>query len=470
MPNAPVADLNNDARATGAFRIPLGAFERYMLADDRPDYPMAFAIAIEITGDLRRHAFYHAVSAALNRHPMLTCLVRRSWFGRQHWARQHDVGPLLDWREDDSLLERPCGDRIDLSREPGIRIWVRKQPQRSRITFQFHHAATDGLGAMQFIGDLLALYGMETLETGQEAPELVPLDASQLAARTETGLSALHLRTLKLALKEFFQLLFRVPACVALPRRADSPGSPRLPFPAFITRTFPRDINTRLKNLAARKSVTPNDLLLLAMFRTMRDWNRLQSGNSGSELLRIGIPVTLRTPRHDRMPAANVLSFLFVDQAAEMAGDDDESLRAIRWRTASIVSGEVAAAFVTGIEIGLRLPGLVPGVLNLSPCFASLTLGNVGDVKRQFRANFPLKHGKIVAGNVRLDALIGAAPVRRNTRVAVSLGVYAGTLFVNMHCDPRCFTRPQAEALAELYASHIRATAAGSLDLATKAA
>src|SRR5207302_1303222 len=101
--------------------------------------------------------------------------------------------------------------------------------------------------------------------------------------------------------------------------------------------------------------------------------------------------------------------------------------------------------------------------LKLSPCFASAILANVGDVKRQFQATFPLKQGKIVAGNVRLEALVGAACVRRNTRVAGSGGLYSGTLLVNMHLDPQCFSQAQAENLADQFAGNIRALASGVL-------
>lgn len=463
MQSALTARRNNRDRTNAALSLPLGAFERYMLADDRSDYPMAFVISIDVTGELCREAFNRALSSTLDRHPLLTAIVRRDCFGRRFWVPQSGLRPWLDWREDKSDLSCPRGDRIDLSRESGIRIWIRKQPGQSRITFQFHHATTDGLGGMQFIGDLLALYGMETLQAGQESPKLEPVDTSLLALRTLTGNSISRWKMIKLAAQEFFHLLRRVPACIALPRRDDSQSASSVPFPAFLTRTFSRDVNMRLKDLAARKSVTPNDLLLLAMFRTIREWNRIQDAVSGRTLLRIGIPVTLRTPRHDLMPAANVLSYLFVDQA-ERPDDDDEALQSIHRRTELIMNGATAAAFTTGIGIGLGVPGLVPATLRLSPCFASVILANVGDVKRQFRATFPLKKGKIIAGNIQLEALVGAAPVRRNTRVAVSLGVYAGTLFVNIHCDPKCFAHHEAEVLADLFADNIRAMAMGTLD------
>jgi NRPS condensation-like uncharacterized protein len=455
MQTSPVLDVTKEQHGEPIFPLPLAPFERYMLADDRDDYPMAFVIAVDVTGELLRKAFEKALQAALERHPLLTCLVRRAGRRGLYWTPAPGIRPGLDWKEDDSELACPRGERIDLAREPGIRVWVRKQSEQSRITFQFHHSATDGIGGMQFIGDLLASYGMFTAEPGQESPELAPVDVNQLTCRNVTQDSASRFQYVKHAARTFYRLLQAVPLPVAIRQRDRLRTGTDRRFPAFLTRTFSRDVHSELKKLAAGKSVTPNDLLVWTLFRTVGEWNVLQGVKFDNRILRAAIPVSLRTWQHDQTPAANHLSYLFLDQSAET--NDDESLQAIHQKTGSIMSEPESAAFVTGIGIGLRVPGLVPAVLKWHPCFASFVMANVGDVKRQFRATFPLKQGRVVAGNIRLEALHGAAPVRRNTRLAVSLGVYAGTLIVNVHCDPRCFNQAESESLTELFADNIRA-------------
>jgi hypothetical protein len=59
-------------------RLPLVPFEHYMLADDRPDYPMTFCFRLRFTGRLDAHLFSAALNAALGVHPLLHAYVRGS--------------------------------------------------------------------------------------------------------------------------------------------------------------------------------------------------------------------------------------------------------------------------------------------------------------------------------------------------------------------------------------------------------
>lgn len=60
------------------FPLPLVPFESYMLADDRPAYPMNCFARIRFHGRLDRAALSSAMSVAVSRHPPLSAVVRRS--------------------------------------------------------------------------------------------------------------------------------------------------------------------------------------------------------------------------------------------------------------------------------------------------------------------------------------------------------------------------------------------------------
>ena len=109
-----------------------------------------------------------------------------------------------------------------------------------------------------------------------------------------------------------------------------------------------------------------------------------------------------------------------------------------------------------GLKYMLKIPGLLRCLLRMNRCFTSAILTNVGDIRRQFTARFPLKQARCVAGNVILDVLKGAVPVRPNTRLSASVGTYAGNLYINMHCDPLSFTREQAEELSDLFVNRLK--------------
>jgi hypothetical protein len=168
------------------------------------------------------------------------------------------------------------------------------------------------------------------------------------------------------------------------------------------------------------------------------------------------MPTSLRTPVHDQMPAANVVSYMFLTRRAGDCNRPDELLADIHRQTSKIVNGQQGRFVAIGLKYVLKIPGLLSLLLRMNRCFTSVILTNVGDIRRQFTARFPLKQARCVAGNVTLDVLRGAVPVRPNTRLSTSVGTYAGNLYINMHCDPLSFTRDQAEELADLFVTRLK--------------
>lgn len=446
------------AQIDDLFPLPLGPYERYMLADDTPDYPMVFVIAVELSGDLRRPAFESALDAALERHPLLRSHV--ATISGRGWCWTPVVAPALplDWSRGSNSPAPPRPEPIDLSHQIGMRVTVCQTATTALVSFQFHHAATDGIGAMQFIGDLLGVYGQLTTAPGGELPELEPLEPKSLAGRSRLWHDGDGPRRgfLARAAGRVFEMLWQVPSPIAVPRQSFRPRIAGGQFPAFVSRSLPRDVYQGLKSQAAAKGVSVNDLLVLDMYQTIRDWSRLCGRPDNRAWYRIGIPLSLRTPLEDELPAANVLSFLFTTRRARDCDREDELLRFIHRETESVIQGDDRFIFAFAVGLLLKIPGLLAGLLRLPACQATAILANVGDVRRQFRVRFPLKQGRCVAGNVILTALRGVAPIRDKTRLAVSLGTYAGVLLVNMQCDPRYFTLHEAEQLADLLTDRIR--------------
>jgi len=436
----------------------MGPYERYMLLDDTAEYPMTFVISIDVSGELQREAFESALSGAIERHPLFGCRVARVPRLGWCWVQVPGAIPKFDWEDSDVLSDCPRGEQIDLTEEIGLRIRVCHAPTRSQVSFQFHHAATDGIGAMHFIGDVLGVYGRLTAAPGEEVPELEPLNPQLLTERGRLWHDGNGPRPgfLSRAAVRVLEMLWQIPSPLAVPRRSLHVHDADLRVPALVNRTFPRDVYKGLKVRAAAKAVTVNDLLVLDMYHSIRDWNRLCGRHDKRAWYRIAIPLSLRTPLEDELPAANVLSFLFMTRRARDCDREDELLSFIHRETESVIQGEDRLIFTFAVRLLLKIPGLLAGLLRVPACQATAILANVGDIRRQFRARFPLKQGRCIAGNVRLKALRGVAPIRHKTRVAVSLGTYAGLLLVNMQCDPRYFARHEAERLADLFAERIR--------------
>lgn len=443
----------------GVFPLPLSPFEQYMVQDDTDSYPMSFVLILKLNGSLKREEFEEAVDFALRRHPLLMSYVGQVRGKGLCWIPVETPAPKIEWEEHGRPRSLPEREKIDLATEIGLRIWVDRTPTASELVFQFHHACTDGLGGVQFIGDLLAWYGQKTAPEGAELPEIEPVCFERLRARTnyshiESEAPPKTVSCPVMLSKKLMKLLRRQPVPLTATRK-NAIGS-ALEFPAIISRSIDRHTLQQLKVVAARKSVELNDLYLLEMFQTIRAWNQKHGKNQDSQWLRIGMPTSLRTPLHDQMPAANIVSYMFLTRRSGDCQKPDELLSDIHRQTSTIVNQQQGRFLAIGLKYVLKIPGLLWCLLRMNRCFTSVILTNVGDIRRQFTARFPLKQGRCVAGNVTLDVLTGAVPVRPNTRLSTSVGTYAGNLYINMHCDPLSFSKEQAEQLADIFVDRLK--------------
>lgn len=442
------------------FPLPVAPFEHYMRLDDTPEYPMCFVLVVHVSGALDRQAFENALTQSLRRHPLLQSFLRRSETRSEGlcWFHDRAARPFLDWQDHDGPQRCTLGESIDLEAETGLRIWVRRQDQSARVTFQFHHSCVDGIGALQFIGDLLAEYGRQTAEPGQEAPELIVPDPEQLLVRGELGPvlepdTHTRKKSLTRILWRFGRLTLRRPEPLSLPEPLAQRDQP---FPAIVTRILDREACRNIRTFARRKGVTANDIYLWAMFQTLAEWNRANGRAQPRRWLRIGIPVNMRTPLHDGTSAVNVVSYMFLSRRFNDCSDRQQLLQGIHRDTEEIVNRQFGRIFLVGIRYLCRVPIVLKSILRGKGCFTTVILANVGDIRRIFPARFPTRGGKCVAGNVVLERLDGAAPVRPGTRAAVSLGTYAGEVIVNLHCDPRLFSQATALRFLKQFTSRIQ--------------
>lgn len=451
---------SSDATAK-PFPLPLSPFEHYMLADDRDDYPMVIVLIIELEGKLDRAAFEEAVHQAIVRHPLLACRVQHVPGKGKCWVPATSNTFELDWIDCGESLPDVQQQRMDLTRQTGLRVQVNAKPDRSRVDFHFHHASADGLGGLQFLGDVLACYGRLTASPDAELPELAPVNIDRLSLRTnycteETDSEPKSTCCPWRLGKKLLKLLRRGPTPLAVSQAPRLVETESRKGPVMVFRVIERSTVQKLKVVAAQKGVGINDLYLLAMFQVMAEWNRDHKKLNGNHWLRIGMPTSLRTPLHDGMPAANLVSYMFLTRRAGDCLVPEKLLSDIHRQTTAIVNDRQGRYFVNGLRHVLRIPGLLHGLLRLNGCFASAIVSNVGDSRRQFTAQFPLKQGRCVAGNVVLAGLKGTAPVRPNTRISMTTGLYAGSLNINFNCDSKSFTKQQTEDFADRFVKCLR--------------
>jgi hypothetical protein len=445
--------------SSSLFPLPLTAFEQFMVADDTPAYPMTFFIEIGVTGSLNKAAFESACQTARDRHPLLAANIRSRW-GRWRWVPTSDSA-IVSWHKSPTGMPSNADRHIDLRDECGLRISTEYHPDFSRIVFQFHHASTDGIGAIQFIGDVLAAYGCATAASDAEQPQFANLDAASLRLRGERWEKGKEPpRVLRRWFFRLIEVLGAIPCSIRRRTRLiDDMSRNEL---LFLTRFLERNEVKALNAEAARRNVTANELLTLAMFQTLHEWNRHHDRNGARDVFRIVMPASVRTPEHQDCPAANVLSYILLTRRGRDIVDGKSLMNYVASESRQGLNGRETGLVLLSMEAACVIPGLLRLLLRLPVRFATSILANVGDVKRQLRNQFPLHRGKCVAGNVTLDYLVGAAPVRKGTHVATSVGKYAGRFIINLNCDPDFFSRDEANEFAESYFNHLRALFAGS--------
>lgn len=452
------------------FPSPLTLFERYMLLDDRRDYPMTFAIQAQFRGNARRELFEQALEDVVRAHPLLRATVCQGFGRRPVWNLAASTRPWLDWADHDLPIDPRSAARIDLRRQPGFRVWVRLGPQTTTATFQVHHACCDGLGLLQVIGDVLARYASGCGENA--ASRLEELDPALLARRgvyrVEIPPNISRWKILKETLREAGKWLLRRPVPLALPKLLPrvAPASENLetaplPYPGILAHTFDEAETRRLRLAAQRRGVSINDLLLRDLFLACHEWNVRHGRMLPHHWLRINMPQNLRQRHHEGMPAANVMSQAFLTRRVHDCTHPERLLSGLCAETAAIKRWRLGLYFLGGLALADRLPGILPlGVALFGrSCHSTTVLTNIGDAARRLCVRLPRENGRVVAGNLILQSLLGMPPLRPGTRAGFGVGIYAGELTVTVRGDVRTFGSRELQELLELYVDRIRQSA-----------
>jgi hypothetical protein len=438
------------------FPLSLVPFEEYMLAEDTPRYPRVFFIELEFSGELCREALEAAWQGTLARHPMVNSLIARQP-GGWRWTGTSDRPPAISWLDSAAPLTFSRGEMIDLIREPGLRMWVRVGENRSQWILEFHHACVDGVGGFQFVADLMASYARETSD---HAPQLAQLDPALLVGRGTFGLARPTFREwlghAAYTIRDSLRLVGRKILPLSAARSAPSELATPVGFGGIETFTSSADELNLVRRQAEAAGVTINDLVMCHLLLTIIDWNTEQSGERPRGWLRINVPTNLRRREDTAMPAANVMSFTFVDRHTDQCQDARALLESIRRETEAIKGRRLGLYFIGQLALLRGIPGGMKRMLSPRRCFATAVLTNLGDVARRFSLAFPIANGKLVVGNLVMERITGTPPLRPLTRVGIGIMIYAERLVVTLSCDRHHFTQEQSRRFLEMYVARIR--------------
>lgn len=448
-----------DPSVTALFPLPLTVFEKYMLWDDLPDHPMVFVCLLRISGEILRPAFEAALDEAIARHPLLCALVGHAASKGPVWMLAERLRPAIDWGVLGTEFRTPRGEGIDLRSEVGLRIWVRQGDGRAEVALQFHHSCCDGTGALRFISDLLAAYGLRTAPADRR-PALCACDPQVLLRRGEYDLRGPvppgKRRTAWANFLDTARMLGRRPATLGPNQSTSAPVAAPIPFPGIYESALDTAESVALRRAAVQQGVTLNDLMLRDLMETMRDWKLAQSPDAAPGWLRIAIPVRLPCEGDSRMPAANRTTFTFLTRQGNLRIDSRELLEGVHGETDAYTRSRRGLQFLRAYGIIDHVPGAMSLVRHMKRRMATAVFSNLGDFSRRIRSRIHDGTGKLVAGDLVVEELLSAPPTRAATHAALVCGTYGGRLRIYARCDPRVFTAEDAHRFLNAYVNRLK--------------
>ncbi|MFM7058670.1 MAG: condensation domain-containing protein [Planctomycetota bacterium] len=479
LPDNPAAAVTaaaaDDVRG---FPLPLSEFEEYMLCDDRPSHPMVIVMLADVSGQLHRQAFQAAVQALIQRQPLLRCRID-SLHSRPVWVPLRNSFDPVIWTtvsREELSHSWPTVQPLDIRSGPGLRIRVWCSPTASRIAFELHHACADGIAAVQLLNELFAEYAART--DGQPVP---PASSETALLRSLRGRSPLlkpqhsaeapsdRTTPLHVLVGKLTRLLGRRPVRIAnsqqrqrcrltlaVPEQpcVDTAAEAR-PFPAIFVRSLPDDTVRRLRAAAVSQAVGLNDLLLLQMLTHVTAWNTQARCGTADSWVRIAVPVSMRDPRTEPLPACNLVSYALLTHRMRECRKPQTLLQQIHEKTVTMRSGRDGMIALKIFRLLRRVPCGVRAFLSLWPCAGTLVLANVGNVIRRSHIRLPLNQHRWIAGNITVERICGVPPVRPHTLAAVGLTEYASQLHISLRTDGTQLTVEDSEVFLEEFVARL---------------
>lgn len=444
------------------FPLPMAPFEEYMYVDDLPMYPAVGFMGVLFRGHFDRDALRAAFDTAIRRHPLLQAFVRPARRGRFEWVAADSAdgaGGILKWLPSDKPLSLSVPWQIDLGREVGMRVFLRESGEYTEMMLENHHCCCDATGVAAFLTDMLEAYAQTVAPVGPTT-DRPATDPQRLRLRGRFGMTAVDwLKRLPkdlVASLAAFEFLGHHPVPIAPASEAPAGESPPMVIPTVAAHAFTEEETLRLRALKKEMDCSVNDLLLAALFLTLGRWNLSRRPENHKRVLRIMVPMSLRSAGDEAMTAANMVSYVYMDLRPHRFRSPRRLIKRVRFEMGLCKRWKAGLTLAQFIRVFRHFPGGLKRMLPEDRCMATTVLSNVGDLTRSIA--LPKRDdGLMVAGNVVLERYDVLPPVRPLTSASFGVNTYAGRLSLAVHCDPYLFSPADAQELLDAFVDQIKA-------------
>ena len=437
---------------------------------------MIFFVRLALTGEFEKGALRAALAAARPRHPLLFSALVGDPGGRTQDLAWHPLGEEasvhVSWYDGDD-----DGDwaRINIRAEPGVRLHLARIPTgETRLTAAFHHANTDGRGAMRFLEDVLAAHAGLLGSDGDASLFMRPTDPSLLTRLRgrewpRPGGASAPRQAVRLVMAVAKWLINVAPLRLATPspvagtaragplQRRGGRASAVCPAHVEVTLT-PGEVAV-LRAAAGGRGASLNDVLLAAVFAAVDAWNARHGGaGHWGAAIRVGIAQCLRDADAVKAaPAANIMGTKFIDRRSVTIRGGD-LLPSLAAETAHIKAAGLAGTCTATLAAVGAVPGCMAWLFQAGRAFTTTYVSNLGVVLADTRLPaLPGGGGLDVGGGVNLKGVTLILPLPTAGPVMFGVATFGGTLRLALRYDTTTWTDAHARELAADVESRLRA-------------
>ena len=419
--------------------IPLTLFEKYFLFDTTPEFPMLVDGVLHFSGCADKERLETSLRKCLNKQPLLTRKIEKR-SGQYYWVvAEHPVGIRLL----DSPLEINSPDwnsPIDLFQKPGLEFAVYYSETETKLYYRCPHLCIDGSGFYRFLGDVLAAYHGEVETT---MPPIVPqriLDRDKYQP-AELPKKISFPKILYSTAKEIIRWMQEKPLAL---------GQKKGPLTVrnFYRKTYflKGETYRHLSCFAETLGWTVNDILTGAWFGVLAS-----CGNS-NDLYRLMFPVNMRWKGSEDIPAANIISYVFLSRKGSQCRWNNDLLAELHDIMKYIKDWQIGFMFLSGLRFFNRLPFGLRLMTSGKRCLATLVFSNVGNIEKFFGCRFEkIDDGICKTSNLTLTHIESYAPCRHLTNLSAVASVQGNKLVLCCSFDRNYLSEEDVDALVRDY-------------------
>lgn len=429
--------------------FPLTPFERMMVHDNQPGYPMVIRARMTLTGPVDLDKLAMAFRAIVQRHPLLYSRIRPTPFS-WNWQRTDlpelrlTKGPQADL--DYEYVEVPF---IDLTQAAGLIGEASSSGTTTSINLWVHHACCDGLVLSRFLLEWALAY--ENVLKGARPDEgLGPAEVKALMVRHRfpllPGTARERWQRLVFGLKEALNFGTQRPTALgeSMVLGGMDVGRPRHQLTLQLSG---RELSA-LRRHAARLGCNTNDVFIASVLRAITRWRGRDQPAAAGESYSLLVPCNLRRSRQRDTPVANLVGYAFLARTARETWDRQTLVKGIARDMTFIRETKASLIFMRGLAVASWVPGLVPALLRSPTCFATAVASNLGSLGRGIPARLRRPDGKLAFGEALVEDITGFTAVRHGTALGILASHYAGTMTLGLNADALRLTELDARALA----------------------